>query len=319
MTVWGELLFLENGVTGLLILSLTGRLLGTGDAAESKVPEAGAGLFRLALGSVLCGLCGFTVFLQGFSWIFRSLFSLAFSAGLMGLVFPGKLKQLPRKLLVFYLVSLLMGGVTVGLMFLTGMGGMRFAGGFYIAGWGAYLYVLAGMGLTWLLTWDLVRFLRTRLAHDRVTARVEVEVEGRRALWKGLVDTGNFLCDPLTGAPVLLVKEERLRALLPEGIPAARMRWIPYHGVGVDHGALVGLRADRVAVAPWEPGRRPAGAAAVSGRAVLAVYRGRFPPDDGTGEYAVILPPGLAPLPGEGRREAQAYEKGDRKRKGKNS
>ena len=51
MTVYGEVLFLENFITGWVILLLTGKLRGNS-----------AGTMRVSVGAVMCGIYAFILF-----------------------------------------------------------------------------------------------------------------------------------------------------------------------------------------------------------------------------------------------------------------
>ncbi len=103
--------------------------------------------------------------------------------------------------------------------------------------------------------------------HVSRTIPVLLQCEGRRQLLRALVDTGNNLTDPITGAPVLLVDRTGAQRLFPKGLcpedaslaaPAAalaqlsevwdatRLRLLPYRAVGVSSGLLLALRVDGI-------------------------------------------------------------------------
>lgn len=77
-----------------------------------------------------------------------------------------------------------------------------------------------------------------------------------------LRDTGNTLCDPVTGQPVMVVAAEiagKLMGLTPEELclpihtirrlPGSRL--IPYHSVGCNEGFLLAVRLGDVTVGSW--------------------------------------------------------------------
>lgn len=99
----------------------------------------------------------------------------------------------------------------------------------------------------------------------KATASVKIELAGRSVGLTLLCDSGNMLCDPISGTPVLIcafraiepVLYDQLRAFFADPIPdriallkrdaARRVRVIPVRGVG-DSGMLFAFRPDRLLV-----------------------------------------------------------------------
>lgn len=87
---------------------------------------------------------------------------------------------------------------------------------------------------------------------------VKVALADRQTTFDALVDSGNLLCDPIDGRPVMLIKKEAAGALaekvdllcangaIDESM-ARRVRWIPVRR-GDQTVILTGIRPDRVAI-----------------------------------------------------------------------
>ena len=71
-------------------------------------------------------------------------------------------------------------------------------------------------------------------------------MNGHRTVVKALLDTGNRLYEPLTGKPVCLVEYGCLKTCLKNGSERPKVRAIPYHSIGANHGMLVGVTADKL-------------------------------------------------------------------------
>ena len=103
------------------------------------------------------------------------------------------------------------------------------------------------------------------------SAKVILKNGGARVELTALMDSGNSLRDPVSGAPALLASEERLAPLLDEGVramlkrtegmpPEKRLelmwsdgaghgfRLLPYSAVGVKHGMLLAFRPESATV-----------------------------------------------------------------------
>jgi len=135
---------------------------------------------------------------------------------------------------------------------------------------------------------------------------VEIRFGDRSCRLQALVDTGNRLRDPLSGAPVVVAEGEALRPLLPEYLqPAvaametgdlgpvsrllsseewsARFRVIPYASIGREHGLLIGFRPDEVRIVVD-------GRSVPVGPCILGLCKGPLDPE---GAYQALIHPDL--------------------------
>lgn len=271
MVIYGEYLFLENALAGLVILTLTNHLCGY--RASWK---------RLLAGSVVCGLYSFLLFWEGLPWWGGLFMKLAFSVCIVKLVFQsGGWKRLGRTLLIFYLISFTMGGVAIGAMYFFRLTGVTGAGAFYI-GQITYGQVFLGIALTYVGLTLFSSFLKERTRKGRAGIKVEVTIGENSALFKGMVDTGNFLADPSTGKPVSLVSQVAMQRLVPEwerieqghvdtdSAFYGKVHWIPFQSIGMKSGLLTGISPDQIVILDPKHGLRKADF-------LLAVYKGTFP------------------------------------------
>lgn len=272
MAIYAEYLFLENSLAGLVILLLTKKICGFR-----------TGRIRFTMGCISCGLYAFTLFLNGLPWWLSLLLKLAFSLGVVTLVFYcNTWKQWSKGVLVFYLVSFAMGGITIGAMYFFGLMGVTAGGVFYI-GQINYLNVFLGMALTWLGLSAFASFIKEKLWKSRADMDVQISIGAKTHTIKGMVDTGNFLIDPLSGKPVFLVTEKTMNFLVP-GWRKMRLHLIPYKSVGRKGGLLPGVRPDQVVVLDQKNGSKRV-------NVMLGVYKGSFPVSWDGKEYDLLLHP----------------------------
>ena len=93
--------------------------------------------------------------------------------------------------------------------------------------------------------------------------KLQIIVEDRVINIEAIIDTGNFLRDPITKTPVIVVEKEVLRGVLPDiiinnlpeiisgenidiGNYISKIRIIPFTSLGKENGLLIGIKADRV-------------------------------------------------------------------------
>ena len=208
----------------LLLLVGTNRLAGHPTQPKRVLPAA-------ALGGIYGGMCivpGFR-FLGSYIWRLVSL-------GLMGAVAFGIHRGVVRRVVLFVLLSMALGGIAMGM------------------GSGGFLTLLpAGLGLSLLCALGFQGKL------GMVCVPLELCHRGKRIRLTALRDTGNTLRDPVTGEAVLIVGAEIACQLLGmtkqevaspvETVASGRyggLRLIPYRAVGQSCGMLIAVRLDEV-------------------------------------------------------------------------
>lgn len=295
MVIYGEYLFLENFITGYLILKLTSKICGLQALKR-----------RLLFGCSLCGIYSFILFIDGMPIPFSIALKLIFSIILMLIVFGKKEKAQFRKLvLVFYLVSFAMGGITIGMMYFIGISGVTNNSSLYIEQM-SYLNILLGCAIAYLLIHIFADFIRGRcIDQSGVIAQVEITLDARKVLLRGMVDTGNFLSDPCTGKPVFLIELDAFLPLVTMEIAdifrtekdslalysklkderfVQRLRLIPYECVSDGNGFLIGVKPDKLIIS--RDGMNPE-----SEDVILGIYYGSFGRSWSEERYSVLLHP----------------------------
>lgn len=256
MIIYAEDLFLENFLTGLLLLSLTGQLAGQELPSCRKTG-------RLLAGGAACGVCGFLIFLPlhpAAGLAVRGLLSAAVTALALGR------RKLLRKTLLFLLLTFLTGGAAMALLLWMQQPALSGNGALYMET-ATYGKLLAAAVPAAFLGWWLVKLVKTQRMRSRLTGLAEIEMKGRICRLRAMVDSGNCLYEPMTGRAVVLIDEKGARAsgFCAENDPE-RMVLIPYEAVGVKRGMLQGVRLDRLQFGGRE-----------IRSVVLAQYEGNFP------------------------------------------
>lgn len=293
MVIYAEYLFAENFIIGLIILILTGKICGI---KSSKL--------LLTLGGILCALYSFTIFFESMPDLLAILSKLFFSAVLVGLVFwPKSIKLFGKIVTIFYIVSFAMGGITIGSMYFFGATGVTNNSSAYIAE-PTYLKIAFGCFLSYLALNSLASFLKGRMLEEKTMKQVEILIGERKISVNGLVDTGNFLKDPISGKPVFIISERMAMKFLPKEIIelmtkkdtkwesiyeemmntefADRVRLIPFHSIGKSNGMLLGIRSDRATIKDKQGEQKMDGA-------VLAISQERFALESKGTNYDLLL------------------------------
>lgn len=219
--------------------------------AANRLGAAGAQRRRLALGAALGAVYAVAVYLPGLAFLRGFPCKLLCAAGMILASF-GLRKAALRLGAVFFGVTLALCGAVYGVELLRGSSVRVLAGNhlFFPVSFFSLLLTAAAVALACTL-------LLPRLTHT-VGSIVPVKLclKGRCVRLSALRDSGNTLCDPVSGAPVLTVYWKAARGLLPPELALCQQsfdapanllpllrdcsaRLIPYRAVGISSGMLL--------------------------------------------------------------------------------
>ena len=230
MAVYLDAVILLNFLVDFFLLMGANRLCGHSPAYLRGVAAA-------ALGGVYAGTC----LLPRFAFLGNTLWRII-SLLFMGWIAYGFSKSAIRRCAVFFLLSMAMGGIALGM------------------GRGGFLAVVAGAVGIFIVC--AVGF-RDKIGAVRYVP-VELNYGNQNLRLTALQDTGNGLTDPLTGSSVLVIGADvaqRLTGLTSQQLccPAetilsanlSGLRLIPYHTVGNPAGMLLAMRMQNVKIGGW--------------------------------------------------------------------
>lgn len=233
--------------------------------------------YRLLLGAITAvAFLVVILLLVGYGIIgFRSIVSilvavLSVLASVVVAFGPLKLSELVRLSALALFFSWFAGGVTIAVNLYTGgwMGG---------GGWDMVTSLIVAVGSVLLvaeLGWGIVH---RRMRDSLYFVPIRILLCDQKLETNALIDTGNQLRDPLTGAPVVIVELELIKRAIPgevlEAIEsksdspyellailssfpewARRIRLIPFSSLGTDKGILIGIRPDALEILEGEIG-----------------------------------------------------------------
>ena len=256
--VYADLLFLINaGMDGLCLL-LTGKLL------HRKIRTG-----RVAIAAIFGGIYAVVALFPDTKAGLSLLLDLAVCLSMCGIAFGGRgsggIKGLLSQTVVYLLLSMALGGIMTGLYHLLNRAGVAEILPFLTEGsdgptsWLFLLLAVIGGGLS-LWGGRMARRVR-RVSFCTVT----VELDGKKADLRGMVDSGNLLRDPIGGRVVICAQRDALAPILSPALQemtsgasphrtalspseSKRIRVIPT-ATATGNGLLFGLIPDRVSLA----------------------------------------------------------------------
>lgn len=107
--------------------------------------------------------------------------------------------------------------------------------------------------------------IKGKLSKKDMFCNIKININSNTIYTKAIIDTGNFLREPITKIPVVVVEKEVLKGVIPEeilnnlsniiegkeielGKYASKIRLIPFMSLGKENGMLIGIKADGITV-----------------------------------------------------------------------
>ncbi|MBQ4040608.1 MAG: sigma-E processing peptidase SpoIIGA [Oscillospiraceae bacterium] len=237
--IYIDFLFLINTAANYLLL-----------LASAKICDIYALRRRIFLGALLGGIYSVIASVPNYEYL-NTLAAKALCAIAMTLFAFGFRKSFLRILCIFITVSAALGGIVYAVS-------LGSSGVFSPPG-------LRSLALSFVLSLGIIAIVFRRTGKTTAeTHKIHISCFGNSIELTAIVDTGNSLKDPISGAPVVIIGTDEIKPLLPRELyrlistlkPAEAMealsgtvhadkfRLLPYSAVGIENSMLLALRAD---------------------------------------------------------------------------
>ena len=212
-TVYVDLLFLINFSMDFLCFYITAKIL----SEKLSLPRA-------LIASVLGGIYSDIVLFVDVRRILALVIDITVCVMICVIAFykRKKMRQMPMHVLVYLAVSMALGGFMTAIFNLLNRadipmseshgGGISLASFALLAGVSAAITLIGG------------RFFKGK-STQRIS-EVRININGRYKTLQGMADSGNLLCEPISGCPCIVCDANALREILPKGVYEAAISTI---------------------------------------------------------------------------------------------
>ena len=254
MTIYIDLIFLENIFMNLIIIYATAIIL----KKELKI-------IRIALGSIIGAIYACVYYISNLEIYSNIILKIILSLVIVYISFNSKtIKGFLKELLIFYLTSFTFGGVTFALLYFISPKDIIFQDGVLVGIYPLKMILIGGL-IGFIIIIISFKSIKNKIAKKDMACIIKIKIKEKEVTAKAIIDTGNFLKEPLTGKPVVIVEKNLLENIIPgdllnglekiisetnnlEEKYLSKIKLIPFTALGTENGLLLGIKPDEFTI-----------------------------------------------------------------------
>lgn len=256
MTFYIDVILIENIIMNYIIVLTT-----------SIICKIDAKQIRMFLASILGSLYAIMLYVTELKVYTNQITKILLSICMVYIAFnPRSIKIMIKQLIIFYLTSFCFGGAAYYLLYCVKPNLIKSINGVLV---GTYPIKIAMLGaiLGFFVINISFKLIKSKLTKKDMLYDIEIFYKEKKASIKVILDTGNFLSDPITSMPVLIAEAEKLSNIIPKSILEnidklicngefdnideeikTRCSIIPFSSIGKNNGIILGFRPDYIKI-----------------------------------------------------------------------
>ena len=259
MTIYIDVVLIENLIMNYIILFATAIIL------KLQVKQ-----IRLITGSLVGAIYTIISYVSGLKIYSNFFLKLILSIIIIYISFnPKSLKKLLKFTLIFYLTSFVFGGAAFALIYVVKPQELLKNNGLilnskslrviFISAIIAFIVIIIGF-----------KIVKNKISAKDMYCDIEIKINNKKIQTKAMIDTGNFLKEPITNTPVIVVEHTLLYECIPKEILnhiedilggdfseipdsvrkeyISKLKVIPFSSLGKQNGILLGMKPEGVII-----------------------------------------------------------------------
>lgn len=301
-TVYIDIIFLENLFMNFIILFATQTIL------KSNIK-----IIRTFIASILGGIYAILMYMSEIRIYSNICLKIILSLAMVEIAFNTKsIKSFFKYLVIFYLTSFTFGGVAFALIYFVSPENVVFNNGRLVGTYPIKMILLGGI-LGFIIIVSSFKNIKKKISKTDMLCNIKITIENKSKSLISIVDTGNFLKDPISKAPVIVVNSQSLTGILPGeildnikdiinganvniGQYIKKIRIIPFSSLGKENGLLLGIKSD-ISVINYQDN------VIIIKDAIIGIYPGILNKEN---KYQALV--GIEALESKGEKENEYFE-----------
>ena len=254
MTIYIDIVLLENIFMNYIIISATSIIL------KKQIR-----LFRFILSSTIGSIYAVFSYVSNTQVYSSLILKILLSISMIYIAFnPKNIKVLLKELMIFYLTSFTFGGVSFSFIYFLKPQNILIQNGVLIGTYPIKIIIAGGIVGFIVITLSF-KTIKAKISRKDIYCTINIKINEKKTSTKAIIDTGNFLKDPISKLPVIVVQKDVLKECVPQNILdnleniitgkdidlgefSPRIRFIPFNSLGKENGILLGIKAEDVEI-----------------------------------------------------------------------
>lgn len=253
MTIYLDIVFLENVLMNYLILYATGFI------QKRKMRS-----IRLIVASIFGAVYAIIAYLKIIPIYSELVMKVILSMIIVYIAYENQtIKVALKNLLLFYLTSFVIGGCALAMLYMISPENIVFNNGVLVGTYPMKVTLIAGI-IGFIVIQVSFSMNKRQMKLKDFICDLEIGINGRIILVKAYMDSGNMLKDPLSKKPVVIVEKKKIEEIvnlkniwnmcneetinIERGDVDLKVRLIPFKTIGKQNGMLVGIKPEYIKV-----------------------------------------------------------------------
>ena len=259
MTVYLDVVFLENIIINYIILYVTGII------SKAKIKQK-----RILFGAIIGAIYSIVYYLFKLKIYSSVIIKIVLSIIIIYVSFNSKnFKDLAKKTILFYLVSFVFGGASIAIIYMVNSEQITIQNGVLV---GKYTIktILVGIVIAYFTVIIAFSIIKTKISKKDLICDISINLNNKLIETKAMIDTGNLLKEPITNKPVIVMEHTLLYDIIPKeilnnienilggdlsNIPeiiqdeyVSKLKVIPFSSLGKTNGMLLGIKGENLTI-----------------------------------------------------------------------
>lgn len=233
--------------------------------ATSIILKKDLKILRITIGSVIGATYACIYYISNLEIYSNIILKIILSLVIVYISFNSKtVKSFLKELLIFYLTSFTFGGVTFALLYFISPGDILFQNGVLVGIYPLKMILIGGL-IGFIIIISSFKSIKNKIAKKDMACILIIKFGDKKIKVKAIIDTGNFLKEPLTGKPVVIVEKGILENVISGDILdnleniisgkkcidneyISKIKLIPFTALGTESGLLLGIKPDEFCI-----------------------------------------------------------------------
>ena len=259
MTIYIDVVLIENLLMNYIILFATAIIL------KIQIKQ-----IRLITGSLVGAIYTIISYVSGLKIYSNFFLKLILSIIIIYISFnPKNLKKLLKFTLMFYLTSFVFGGAAFALIYVVKPQELLKNNGLVLNAKSLRVIFISAI-IAFIVIIIAFKTVKNKISPKDMYCDIEIKLNNKKIETKAMIDTGNFLKEPITNTPVIVVEHTLLYECIPKEILnhiedilggdfseipdnirkeyISKLKVIPFSSLGKQNGMLLGIKPEGVII-----------------------------------------------------------------------